>query len=265
MYVYKNRKTYPGFKQWAIAYVLNFLGFVFFSLRNILPDFFTIILSNAFIVICFVLIARGLIYFTEGKQKTWMDILPPFVLTISFIYFVYLSPNVNARIIIISLLIMLVNLRCAFITHRKLAVLFGEKNWLLITTFVFLALWLLLRTSLTISIEENIQNFMSAGAIQGTSIIMGIIGHIFIAISLIIINAQRLERNLINANEEIRTLRGFLPICSYCKKIRDDKGFWKKMEEYISEHSEAEFTHGICHECEKKYFPELFDENKSLK
>lgn len=53
---------------------------------------------------------------------------------------------------------------------------------------------------------------------------------------------------------EIKTLRGLLPICSHCKKIRDDSGIWNKIEAYISQHSSAEFTHGICPECVKKYY-----------
>ena len=56
---------------------------------------------------------------------------------------------------------------------------------------------------------------------------------------------------------EVKTLRGFLPICSYCKNIRDDKGYWKQIESYIREHSEAEFSHSICPECAKKHHSNL--------
>ncbi len=257
IYIYKMRKTYPGFKQWALAYMLNFFGFIFLSLRNILPDFYTIIVANTFIVICFVLIARGLNNFAENEQNNWIDILLPSVLVLSFCYFVYVSPNVNARIVIISLIVMFISFRCAFITHRRIAVQFDQKNWLLTTAFVFVAVWLLLRTCLTASIEGNIHDFMSTGAIQGTSIIVGIIGHIFIVIGLIMITGQRLEKNLITANEEIKTLRGFLPICSYCKKIRDDKGYWTQIESYIQKNSEAVFSHSICQDCAKKHYPNL--------
>ncbi len=48
---------------------------------------------------------------------------------------------------------------------------------------------------------------------------------------------------------EVRTLRGIIPICSKCKKIRDDHGYWQQLEEYISHHSEADFTHGLCPKC----------------
>ena len=63
--------------------------------------------------------------------------------------------------------------------------------------------------------------------------------------------------SLKNALDEVRTLRGFLPICSHCKNIRDDKGFWQKVENYVSEHSDAEFSHGICPDCAKKYYPDF--------
>ncbi len=61
-----------------------------------------------------------------------------------------------------------------------------------------------------------------------------------------------------NALSEVKKLSGLLPICASCKKIRDDKGYWKQIEEYIRDHSEAEFTHSICEECTDKLYPGLF-------
>ena len=59
------------------------------------------------------------------------------------------------------------------------------------------------------------------------------------------------------ALDHIKTLQGFLPICSFCKKIRDDKGYWSQVESYISHHTDAQFSHGICPECLKKNYPEF--------
>ena len=58
------------------------------------------------------------------------------------------------------------------------------------------------------------------------------------------------------ALSEVKTLSGLIPICSHCKKIRDDKGYWTQIESYIHEHSEADFSHGICQECAEKYYPD---------
>ena len=62
------------------------------------------------------------------------------------------------------------------------------------------------------------------------------------------------EIRLQQAVNEIRTLQGILPICSYCKKIRNDEGSWEQLESYIMHHSEAEFSHGLCNECYEKYY-----------
>lgn len=70
---------------------------------------------------------------------------------------------------------------------------------------------------------------------------------------------QELINELQTALSEVKKLSGFLPICAHCKKIRDDKGYWKQVEIYIREHSEAEFSHSICPECTKKYYPEFSD------
>lgn len=68
------------------------------------------------------------------------------------------------------------------------------------------------------------------------------------------------KENLEVALSKIKTLSGMLPICSHCKKIRDDKGYWSQVESYIREHTDAEFSHGICPECMKKHYPEYDDE-----
>ena len=64
-------------------------------------------------------------------------------------------------------------------------------------------------------------------------------------------------KELTDALSEIKTLRGIIPICSNCKQIRDDEGIWGQIETYISEHSEAEFTHGYCPKCVKELYPDM--------
>ena len=63
-------------------------------------------------------------------------------------------------------------------------------------------------------------------------------------------------RELQAALAQVRTLSGLLPICADCKNIRDDKGYWIQIEEYVRSHSEADFTHGICPDCRGRLYPE---------
>ena len=69
-----------------------------------------------------------------------------------------------------------------------------------------------------------------------------------------------LLRELQDALGKIKVLRGLLPICASCKKVRDDKGYWNRIEEYISEHSEAEFSHGVCPDCLMHLYPDYSEE-----
>jgi len=73
---------------------------------------------------------------------------------------------------------------------------------------------------------------------------------------------EKLIKELRDALGKIKTLNGLLPICASCKKIRDDKGYWNQIESYIKEHSEAEFSHGICPDCAEKFYPDYYKGGK---
>jgi PAS domain S-box-containing protein len=76
---------------------------------------------------------------------------------------------------------------------------------------------------------------------------------------------RKLTYELQDALTKIKRLRGLLPICASCKKIRDDKGYWNELEDYISEHSDAEFTHGVCPDCMKKLYGVVLEEDTDSK
>ena len=75
------------------------------------------------------------------------------------------------------------------------------------------------------------------------------------------IQKERERENLISelqaALKKIQQLNGLLPLCSYCKKVRDDKGYWNQIDAYIEEHSEVDVSHSICPECADKYYPDM--------
>ena len=92
---------------------------------------------------------------------------------------------------------------------------------------------------------------------------------VFTAISLIVTLLDRQRRhaleklmatslNLQKALDEVKTLRGILPICSYCKKVMSGPETWIELDRYVRRHSEAEFSHGVCPECMQKHFPDIY-------
>lgn len=80
-------------------------------------------------------------------------------------------------------------------------------------------------------------------------------GAVFVAFGFVTELAARQGREL---QREVRVLSGLLPICSFCKRIRDDGGAWQPLETFISARSEADFTHGLCPECGKRHYGEYF-------
>jgi hypothetical protein len=75
-------------------------------------------------------------------------------------------------------------------------------------------------------------------------------------------NVRERTRELQTALDSAKTLRGMLPICASCKKIRNDDGYWSQIEVYVREHSEAEFSHGLCPDCATKLYAKYFPENE---
>jgi AmiR/NasT family two-component response regulator len=71
---------------------------------------------------------------------------------------------------------------------------------------------------------------------------------------------RRVNEELKNALQQVKTLTGLLPICSHCKKVRDDTGYWQQVEDYVSGHADVEFSHGVCPDCVRKHYAEFADE-----
>jgi DNA-binding NtrC family response regulator len=101
------------------------------------------------------------------------------------------------------------------------------------------------------AVQKGAQDYLIKGEPSATAIIRTI---------RYAIERQRLTTELKTALDHINQLQGMLPICSVCKNIRDDKGYWNRIESYISEHSEVKFSHGLCPDCARKIYPDLYSE-----
>ena len=114
-----------------------------------------------------------------------------------------------------------------------------------------------------IDLEEVRSPFLRAGLLSGLVAIAAIVAGsaFFLRITNPLLRKlQETVSGLEDALNHVKLLSGLLPICASCKKIRDEGDQWKHLEEYIGEHSEAEFTHGICPDCAKRLYPELYED-----
>lgn len=84
-------------------------------------------------------------------------------------------------------------------------------------------------------------------------VLLSLLLHLYFHKVQLLAERDKLVAEIQDALDHVKTLRGLLPVCSYCKKVRNDKGYWEQIEEYLTEHSQAEFTHGVCPECMLKF------------
>ena len=102
------------------------------------------------------------------------------------------------------------------------------------------------------------RSILITGIFAAVLIVLGV--SIFFKVTNPLLNKlSKTVESLQNALREVKVLRGFLPICSFCKKIRDDDGYWSQVEDYIKDRSDADFSHGICPDCMKVHYPEYYE------
>jgi CheY-like chemotaxis protein len=109
---------------------------------------------------------------------------------------------------------------------------------------------------------EDLQEGFRLGAVdyvtkpfRGGELLARVATHV--SLKLALERERDLRRSLEETLAQVKTLSGLLPICARCKKIRDDSGYWNQIENFISAHSDADFTHGICPECSAALYPEM--------
>jgi hypothetical protein len=229
------------------------------SLRGTIPDFFSIIAANTFIVASAGFTALGLdIFFNVKKRINFYLSVIGFVLFFCA-FFLYSSESTNMRIAAVSLGLMIFYIRCSYILIKNFFKLFNSQEHFLVFVFSYQVLWLFYRILSSIWIQGPIQDFMKAPVTECLSFLVFISGFILNSFGLIILNFRRVEYDLLKSYEEIKVLKGIIPICCVCKKIRNDDGIWKQLEKYLSENSDAEFSHGICPECLDTHYSEDFE------
>ena len=118
LYVSRKRKTYAGFSQWTISSILNYFGLMLLSLRDTLPDFITIPIANTLVITSCGFIAYGMEIFTNSTKRIWLFISLTTLSFVSFLYFTYYSPNINARIVTVSAILAVLFGYCSYIVHR---------------------------------------------------------------------------------------------------------------------------------------------------
>lgn len=253
-YVWVGRKTYPGFGAWTLSTWAAFLGIMLVAVRGLVPDLASVVVANFFLIGTSLLIYIGLRAFTGGRPnlKAHATVLVLFCLLLA--YLTSVKPDLQVRLVLVSLAVGTISLMSVWIVWKHVPEVLKDANPLVLATLLFVGLVYFLRALLTVLIPPPSEDFMVPSVIHGISLLVYLLGHTLLVIGLLVLNGQRVERDLQTAMDECKVLQGIIPICAHCKKIRDDQGAWNQMEAYIRQHTDAEFSHGICPDCAKVFF-----------
>jgi len=260
-----SRKTYAGFGMWTIGSILSATGLLLIGLRGILPDFFSIVLANAAGLAAVIAFYLGFVSFAERKANIVKHLAFAILYTVVlFPIFTYFAPSLSARIILASFAIGLYFLLCTFVYARATHSGLVQLNKMLMATLILLTTISLVRCIGHLLRATDITDFMTTGIFYGLTMLLLTVLSIAFVVGLMQFNSQKLEIELIHEREqlqealnEIKTLKGILPFCSFCNKIRDDKGYWETVDIFIHRHSEADISHSVCPECAKKHYPDM--------
>jgi uncharacterized membrane protein len=255
-YIRKRQKTYDGFVYWIFAALSNSTGMFLLSTRGILPDYLTTLLSNTLLILPIVFINTGLSLFSgvRSYKKTYILLMSLFIIV--FYYYTYVIPSLIDRAVVFSVFQIMFCAIMVIIAYRDLPRVLARRNYILFWFLIFTVVWPFIRIAASFFVADMSTDLMKAGISYKLNFLGSIAAYIVLLIGLIIINAQRIEQEMIKTKDQVKAITGMIPICANCKKIRDDQGLWSRLEEYLNKNADLDFSHAICPECMEKLYPE---------
>jgi hypothetical protein len=240
-----------GRRLWGWACAWQALGWALAGFRGFIPDLLSIVVGNTLLIFGVGLLYQAIREFQEEPlQKTVPNVLVG-LLSLVLIFFTYVTPNVSLRAIATSGIGSVFLLMCAY------SLLLGNKTpkpftqWATGIGFLLCALVSVVRV-IYLAVTTSMASLFSQNLMQDALLVSVFSGVIILSFGFLLMVNERFSAELSQALGDVKTLRGMLPICSYCKNIRDDDNYWQRIDAYLTEHTEAEFTHSICPGCYAK-------------
>ncbi len=227
---------------WAASFLFNSLGFLFWSETILDSPKLSYLLGEVFHITGFLLLIAGAYKFTGKKYGIWASLAVVVWITawaVSILLFKNhqslagsLLKSLRAVLFIFAGIIIMIDKKLENKTGRNVAGISLLAWGIYIIVFGFI----------------NINPFIFNGFLVGF--------HVLSAFGMVVMIIGKISAKVEESELKIKTLEGILPICAYCKKIRDEEDHWHHVESYIENRSKAEFTHGICPDCFAKHKPD---------
>lgn len=257
VYLAATRQTYAGFRLWTWAMVMLALGGLFIGLRGLVPDLFSFTLAHSALASFSALVWLGLRRFTGGKTNFVVAFTPLPLVAATFSYFLWVQPSVRMRLFLSAVYLALYFLPSFIEARRRLPAVLGQNDLLLSMGLGLMAGCSLVRIVVFALHEPGIEEFLSAGVFEAVSMLVYLLAVLITCLGIIKINAQRLENELRQTRRDLETIKSILPMCSNCKKVRDERNHWRDIETYLQAQSGATVSHGLCPDCIRALYPDI--------
>lgn len=269
----KKRRTYPGFNHWMLGSLIVSASYVATFLRGAIPELLSILLVNGGFVLSGVVRLDGILRFLRGKKAPGLLYCLPVVAMVIAVYFTLAVDDMVTRLVFLTLWVCLLLWSTATIFVIS-APASSRSLHLLAAVITFLYGASMLTRTVYFVLDPPAVLFQNTG-FNSAFFLSVLIFEIWSGLLIMMLNNQRMEEELLVSHaalqshvvelekvlSEVKVLKGLLPICSSCKKIRDDQGYWNHLEDYIDAHSEATFTHGLCPGCAVQLQKEIDEMN----
>jgi hypothetical protein len=253
-YVYRTERTYPGFRDWVLAATLQASGLVLLTTRPFVPLVFSALMAGALLVAAADRIWRGLQRFAGEPGRRSTDAVVVYALAgITFAYFLFWHPSTGQRILVFSVATAYPLARAALFCIRRFPEPFRTDGRFLGGLLAALVLIDLARGAAAWWQPQAGADLLVRGSAESIMTMVGAAVLLLVVVMFPVLNGRRLRLDLEAASAQVRQLEGIIPICMYCKKIRDDRQAWHALDEYVASHSGARFSHGVCPDCMERF------------
>jgi len=272
LFVQKTRRVYPGFGLWTLGESLGAVAYLLFALRGHAPDWVSFIAANTLLNLSTVVRLHGTCRFLDVRTPTWPWYAVPVLslVVVAFLHYaVHLAPW---RTFTAGLLTAAPALHMAGLVIRRRER--GHRLFSVVIGAVMAAFGALVIVQGVSALLSPGYSVLGATTLMQGTLLAAVVLHPTLTMAFLALNSARVEGELAVAEAglrdtiadlqrtiaEVKTLKGLLPICARCKKVRDDTGYWTQIEVFVRDRSEAEFSHAICPDCARQLYPEYLDD-----
>lgn len=243
--------TYPGFREWFAGVAAVAAGLLALTVRTGRAAVAAIALANLLLVAGVEYFHRGSARFSgEDVRLSARDVAVYGMGVVLFGWWLTVDYDVQRRIVVFCLCLAWGGAKAAAVCFRNARGPFRALGTLLACANAGIAVFSVARALVALGRATRLpQDLLQRAGVEAALVAGTAASGVVAAFTFVVLHGRRATVELQEASRRVRQLEGIIPICMYCKKVRVDRDSWDRIEKYVSAHTQAKFSHGICPEC----------------